>query len=278
MFKHFLLTRFNLRTNGWNKTKNNESVLTDIWHEHRFFLFKNFCFPSVKNQSNQNFIWLVYFDIETPDKYKEKIKQFQADYNNFIPKFINGYDEFLESIKKDIYSIIENEIEYVITTRLDNDDCIHFNFINTVQQTFNKQDKCIIDFEDGYILQLSPSILYTKSRQISNPFISLIEKYEKFETVFSKMHTEWKTNKIISIKNNFLWLQIIHDTNKLNQFRPNWAYFSLKQVEDFNIHSIYINNNILFFLNTFFYNSFYFTKSCYKLIIKILVVLKKKII
>ncbi|WP_051227980.1 glycosyltransferase [Gillisia sp. JM1] len=59
MFQHYILTRFNLRAEDWTTTKNNEKVLTEEWLEERFDLFENYCFSSVRNQTNQNFKWLV---------------------------------------------------------------------------------------------------------------------------------------------------------------------------------------------------------------------------
>ncbi len=55
--QHFLFTRFNLRNESWNSTKNANPVLTEEWLEKRFDLFERFCLPSVKAQINQNFRW-----------------------------------------------------------------------------------------------------------------------------------------------------------------------------------------------------------------------------
>ncbi|NOQ92400.1 MAG: hypothetical protein GQ552_06770 [Flavobacteriaceae bacterium] len=54
MFKHFIITRFNLKQEGWNTNKNNKAILTEEWHENRFKLFINFCFSSVRSQTNRN--------------------------------------------------------------------------------------------------------------------------------------------------------------------------------------------------------------------------------
>jgi hypothetical protein len=75
MFKHFLLTRFNLRVEDWATTKNGDQVLNDAWLMDRFRLFESYCLPSVKNQSNQDFTWFVFFDKNTPDKFKCKLGQ-----------------------------------------------------------------------------------------------------------------------------------------------------------------------------------------------------------
>ena len=102
MFQHYILTRFNLRANSWTTTKNNEKVLTEEWLKDRFDLFENFCYNSVKNQRNQNFKWLVFFDINTPDTYKQKVEKYNRDFENFHPIFIDGMDNFLPEIINNI--------------------------------------------------------------------------------------------------------------------------------------------------------------------------------
>jgi hypothetical protein len=81
VFKHFLLTRFNVKTK-WKTTKNGEETLTEKWLSHRFDLFEKFCYPSVRNQKNQGFRWLVFFDINTPTPYKERISDLAREYQN----------------------------------------------------------------------------------------------------------------------------------------------------------------------------------------------------
>ncbi len=63
-FKHFVITLFNLKL--WTQDKNNVSTRTDEWLEKRFELFENYCLPSLKAQTNKNFVWLCLFDQFTP--------------------------------------------------------------------------------------------------------------------------------------------------------------------------------------------------------------------
>ena len=72
---HYLITRFNLKKTNWNPRWkiNQQLALSDEWLKYRFELFEKYCFPSVYNQSNQNFTWCVFFDIKTPDYYKERV-------------------------------------------------------------------------------------------------------------------------------------------------------------------------------------------------------------
>ena len=67
-FEHFIITRFNLPI--YSKTKSGNISSTETKYlDNRFKLFMNYCLPSIKQQTCQNFKWLVLFDINTPDEY-----------------------------------------------------------------------------------------------------------------------------------------------------------------------------------------------------------------
>lgn len=216
MFQHFLITRFNLRKSDWKTNKNNVSVLTDEWHKNRFKLFTDFCFPSVVSQTNTNFKWLVFFDTTTPETYKKIVTELVNKLPNFTPIYVDGMDAFLPEIKKQVAT---NTSRYIITSRLDNDDCIGKNYVAEIQQRFQKQTYEAIDFVDGYTLQIAPDVRIGKKIHLFNPFISLIEKNENTKTVWSSSHTAWKKEKKIQqIRNVRIWSSIIHQENKVNEF------------------------------------------------------------
>lgn len=224
-FRHYIITRFNVRVDEWKQTRNKEMVLTDEWLKHRFDLFDRFCFPSVMNQSEQKFKWLVFFDITTDANYRTKIAGFADRYRNFIPLFIDGYSVLLETLKDYIQKDMEGQ-QYVITSRVDNDDCIHRDFVKEIHNSFDRQDACIIDIVDGYqfILNENQSLHISeirKARGYFNPFVSLIENASQLNTIMSREHLQWKNMQhILAIKNKRLWGEIIHNKNKLNAVRP----------------------------------------------------------
>lgn len=218
MFKHYLITRFNLNNPDWSTTKNKELLLTDEWMSHRLELFKNYCLPSVIGQQNKNFKWLIFFDSSTDDRFKEQIDKLLANKSFIYHFYIDGMPKFipsiLEFITKDAIGI-----DYIISSRLDNDDCIHRDFINEIQNQFNEQDFMAIDVVKGYSLQISPKFMLGKKEHVFNPFLSLIEKTDNFQTIWKTDHNLWKKeNRILKIKDKRLWLSIIHNKNKVNEF------------------------------------------------------------
>lgn len=225
-YQHFLITRFNLKQDNWVNDKHSLPLLgeSENWLKKRFELFENFCLPSVKSQSNKNFKWFVYFSIDTPDPYKEIIKSIQFDFPIFFPKFIPSMNELVKSIKSDINiecEALNNSI--VITTRLDNDDALHEDFIKSIQSCIlrNRITKGILDLPCGFCLKVEPTIILSSTIQFSNAFISYIEPFisdVSLLTVFGKEHPKWVySDRTYFLNHKRLWMQIIHENNVLNE-------------------------------------------------------------
>ena len=234
MVQHFLITRFNLKLKEWQTTKQGESVLSETWLTNRFELFKTYCLPSVKQQTNQNFKWLVCFDSETPDVFKAAINQMAASYSNFQPLYIDGFTDALEAITKTITSYLSASDTHIITTRLDNDDAVHKQFIETIQKSFKAQDPYIIDFKNG--LQFIPGQKQDVVRVMTmafNPFLSFVESRINFQTILSRPHLDWSDTPHISIDTTPLWMQIIHDENITNAEKLHYRETNQFSIEDF---------------------------------------------
>ncbi len=218
MFRHYLITRFNLRNPKWDKTKNNESLLDDAWMDHRMELFANFCCPSVGAQTQKNFDWLVCFDVTTPQKYRDKAVELLSNVPQARILYLDGMPAFAPEVRKLITSETVG-IPHLITSRIDNDDCLHRNFIAEVQSHFMGQDYQAIDIIEGYSLQVSPEFMLGKKEHIFNPFISLIEKNHDPATVWQSDHNMWKKeSRISTVTGKRLWMSIIHEKNKVNEF------------------------------------------------------------
>lgn len=215
-FNHFVLTRFNVRDP--RNTGNPGIRLTPEWLNYRFSLFDRFCYPSVLGQINQDFKWFVYFDAETPAEFKQKIDKY-ANWKNFIPIYL---DEPI-TVKIDRAKILEHldqEAQYVITTRLDNDDAISKHFVEQIHSSFKQQEFEFINFLYGYVWHKQRTYSFEYD---SNPFVSLIEKITErtpngFKTIMSTAHSELGATAK-QIKTEPLWLQVIHEKNISNRVR-----------------------------------------------------------
>lgn len=216
MFKHFLITRFNLRKSDWNTNKNNQSVLTDEWHRNRFKLFTDYCVPTIVSQTNQDFEWLVFFDTSTKTEFRTIVDTLQAEIPNFKPFYVDGVAAFNPTLTN---YIAKSDTDYIITSGLDNDDSLHKDYINEVQSYFNQQDFLYLDFVDGYTLQIRPEARVGKKLHPFNPFASLIEKNDNAQSIYFREHHHWKREKrVLQIRHKRIWSSVIHSENMVNEF------------------------------------------------------------
>jgi len=233
-FEHFFLTKFNVRS-----FPDKKPGCDPAWLENRFKLFDRFCFPSVQNQSNQNFKWLVFFDVDTPELFKQKITKYANQWSNFVPVYLDcplPYGEFPANVRDTVRHLIPADCEYLITTWLDNDDAIHKDYVQLIQSNFNQQDLETINFIFGY--QFANSKLYLDF-EFANHFISLIEKYnpETFHTCLCKPHKELY-EVCSSAKKIFckpVWLEVVHGSNYMNVLRRGFRVPTGAILADFGI-------------------------------------------
>ena len=214
IFDHFISTKFNLRIfNGLNNDPD--------WLEYRFKLFDQFCYPSIRGQSNQNFKWIVYFDSQTPEIFKKKFEKY-SEWKNFISVYIDGHISRKIS-RKIIISNLTPGVEYLITTRIDSDDAICKDFVENIQKNFEYQRFEFISFPYAHVLH--PSGKLYSFRYLNNPFVSIIEKIIEpnlngVKTIGRAKHTEFsKLGNMKQIKSKYSWLQIVHGKNVSNTIR-----------------------------------------------------------
>lgn len=246
MIQHFLITRFNLRLQEWQTTKNGEGVVSENWLTTRFELFKNYCLPSVIQQTNQNFKWLVCFDSKTPSSFKAQIAEIATTYSNFVPLYFEETENFLETLTFAIRSFLTTSDIHIITTRMDNDDALNKAFIAAIQKEYKPQDQLIIDLVKGFqlILGTKKDVIRTMTFPF-NPFLSLVEHSENFETILSRPHLEWNDTPHLTINTIPLWTQIIHQQNITNSEKLHYPETNVFYKEDFGIqHDIRLKSDI----------------------------------
>lgn len=217
-FNHFFLTKFNVRS-----FPELRPGCDPVWLENRFRLFDRYCFPSVRNQSNQNFKWLVFFDADTPESFKQKISEYSTKWGNFVPLYLDfplPYGEFPPEAREIVRQVVDPDCEYLITTWLDNDDAIHQDYVDMIQDNFSQQEAETLNFIFGY--QLSEGKLYFDF-EMANHFISLIEKYEpsSFNTCLCRPHKE--IYQVCSSAKKIIckpaWIEVVHGSNYMNVYR-----------------------------------------------------------
>lgn len=247
-YRHFIITRFNLRNSGntRNTDKLGNSVLTDEWLGHRVDLFMKFCFPSVVNQTCKDFLWLLYFDVTTNELVKQKFIDLEKTHSNLIKiKWVEGYDDFIKQYCGDVISLCDNDHKYVITTRLDNDDIVHKDFIKKIRENYHEQDFLAINFLK--ILMLNPQVRNKVhiDYSFSNHFISVAEKRgsSRITGCYGRGDRFWNNkNEIIQITDKPYCIEIISERNLLNSYRG-FPVLRTLDLSDFHIEGLRVRNS-----------------------------------
>jgi hypothetical protein len=219
-YKHFIITRFNL-TLKFRGGKIFNALDADYLQK-RMDIFEKYTFPSVYNQSNKNFTWLVLFHKGTPVILKDRIRKLEQKFNLFTPLFLDDDESafFAEYITKYLNNF---NCRHVLTSRLDNDDCLHANYIEDIQNYIDedKMDQGILTFPHGLQYNIDKNIV-ANLHFIGNHFLSLICENKIWKNHILhydhglEIDVDVPVQKVEFI-NKAHWLEIIHDTNVSNR-------------------------------------------------------------
>ena len=213
--QHFIITPFYVRRQFTGKTGKIEVQLADPdWLEHRLKLFEDYCLVSVVNQSNQNFQWLIYFDDSTPTKYLDRIRSLTKGHPNISIKTCAFWET--PTIIKDVVAALVGGTEWIITTRLDNDDGIHRDFVSMIHSAAQERRE-FLNFPRGIILYSGKCYIYKHS---SNAFLSLVEPADQPRTAWCIAHTDaGQVAPVRQLPDTPAFLQVVHGKNVSNKPR-----------------------------------------------------------
>ncbi len=251
-FDHFIITRFNLKNYdaNWSLDKNKNDTLSNNWLEHRLDLFQRYCIPSLLNQTNGDFKWVLYFDTSTDIKYRKIIEDLPKSYPMILIRYVNGYDGFSKKYPEDIVKWKDTKKEYLITSRIDNDDVLHKGMVDRIQQSFDFQNFKAVNFSKIYCLKLNPPRELFLRILFSNHFVSLIEKVKnnKINGCYSRMDHEWNVKgQVLQITDDVYCMELIHERNLLNRLRgfpipipKELTHFQIPEKNQFQLRSSYL--------------------------------------
>ena len=185
-FKHYILTRF--------------SYPDDYpYLEERFKIFHNFTKPSFESQTNTNFTWLIKINPNHKDLY--------GDFKNINTELISS------SLNAHLVPT-----KYILTSRVDCDDAIHQDYVKNIHELFNQDQSTRIIDGNGYRYISKTKETYTFNRYSNHrpsPFSTLVAPFEDKLTVMCEQHGHLAKRFKVQFHDKKLWLQNIHDHNKL---------------------------------------------------------------
>lgn len=232
LFRHYLLTRFNIPI--WRADKNGAPTLTDEWLQRRFELFDQFCLPSIMAQTDKDFLWVVLFDRNTPQQWKERIEAYRSRCQQFHPVFVKHeagrmfLRVFQEVIAADIRKEHEKGTAYdaVLSTYFDNDDALCTSFVEDLHRdvaTLSFHEPTFISYRRG-VQYFTDMNIATAVNYRNNHFLSLLEPVVEGKsprTVFGfGSHSSlsiFEGCQVKVVKNKRpAWAEVVHGSNVLN--------------------------------------------------------------
>lgn len=218
--KHWIITRFNV---GLYSLRTRENM--KIWMSSRLNLFENYTAPSVQNQINKDFEWLLLTDEFTEDVYLNRISSACSGLRyRIVP--VKGfkckkYGERLSvgGVMADtIRNTVCGESKISIQTRLDSDDFISPFAVSIIQKTLNlMKPRTILDFRYGYVYDFVDQNLYEADHAEGSPYITGVFYNNTRETIYDNIHLKYRGNDMIYNKSDRIWIMILHGMNVSNK-------------------------------------------------------------
>lgn len=220
-FRQFVLTRFNVGI--YQPSENpalNLHLSPEAWMQHRMRLFVRYTLPSMAGQRCQNFTWLVFVDDATPEHWKEFLESIR--HANLRIVYTTCLD--LDFRRKELYAKVLQEVgqsnSTCITTRIDNDDAFHYEFIETIQKSYvqhaDRVEPWAVLFSYGCAYEVDTN-RFLLCRHTANNCPTLIEPVGNPQTVWCYIHGEIpKKFPTIYIEDKPYWMMVCHDQNIKN--------------------------------------------------------------
>ena len=215
-FETIILTEFNWGTNS--------KGIEEGYLEQRFRLFDKYTFPSVNAQTDKDFVWFLYLNSKTPQRFKEMIGEYQkqATMRQMILAYVDS-----SGGRPSFGYVVRNNYKFnkkwLMTLRCDNDDILANNYIEEIKKNFRPVNNMYIDLIRGYNLNDKTGELNAYKCR-SCHFLGYVENTKEriFETVHNQDHSLAKNfgwMRRVDNKSYPLWCEVVHETNRVNSFR-----------------------------------------------------------
>lgn len=218
-YNHIILTRFNLQYERGSTTH-----LDAEWLEERFRLFDSYCLPSITKQTCQDFTWVILVSDQTPDVYKERLNGYTIEHANIAIHFCPYYED-INQLYHEIGHHYGLGYSHLLSTRLDSDDMLAFDFVEKIQSHIAQPTKShtIFSFQSG-IQWFENSDISLAASYTKNHFLSFYEPVEQIRTCIGINHTEVPDDLLVSLEEKGMWCEIVHRHNMCNSYVPKYKY------------------------------------------------------
>jgi len=226
MFKHFIITRFNIgfrQQNRGNQLK--YPVDANTWMEHRLGIFLKYCAPAIHRQTRQDFQWIIIVDESTLSEHINIIQN-ECDHICVVSSNTQLFgQQWIPQVRQLIRS--NTDTEFVITTKLDNDDILHNKFVYWIHNIIKQEDvygfingrrNLVVDFANGFSLDTTTGVFYKYAYTNCGSSVgSLLEpNTDELKTVYYKTHDKLPWCDHYLLLPYRAYARCIHGCNLLN--------------------------------------------------------------
>ena len=208
-FQHFVLTRFNVDLGGHRRSWD------DAWLASRFELFRAWCHPSMREQSEQRFTWIVFFDASS----RATVEPMLAG----LPPMPNLHVEFTrgvfgpETARRAVEARYDGSSATLLSTRLDCDDALRADVVARLRAEASEATREVLNFPLGY--QVADGRFYVTFDPM-NAFCTLVEPWapDSITTVYGAQHQDiGSLAPVRQVCWSPSWVQVIHGENLANK-------------------------------------------------------------
>jgi len=233
-FQHFLFTRFNLPFKDRSRP---DLTCERQWLRDRIDLFERWTLPSLRAQTCREFQYLVLFRDDSPDWFKSYV---ESNWGDIVQPMWEDPKKCRWCCRWKVKQFLrtQGEHEWVISTRIDNDDAISRDFVERLQSFIRPQAEWLF-FATG-ILHSEISNLSSVVDYPSNPFPSRVEKRQEAEGCYEIPHhlIEQEPN-VRWIPHDASWITVLHGSNlndRKELVKKRWPLATPKQLARFAVN------------------------------------------
>jgi hypothetical protein len=137
---------------------------------------------------------------------------------------ITRWDESHSEINKNIGEKYVHGYDYLLSTRVDNDDMLAKDFVETLQKLLPATHaSAVLTFTNGIQWfehkDMAFAVAYDR-----NHFLSFWEEKQNIRTSLGIDHTKVQSKNLIKLHKPFMWCEIVHENNISNGYVPKYRY------------------------------------------------------
>jgi hypothetical protein len=238
-FEHFVVTRFNVGL--WTDPKvdvRGKAIDPEQWMRHRIAVFRGICCRSLAAQEEKRFRWVILLDALTSPRDVRSIVAAAQRTAPVVPVLVDSSRPRIRALQRAVSELVLTTTEYVITTRLDNDDALGRRAIAYIQACFAGQSKQLIVFPRGF--RWCGGRLYRAWEDYDgNAFKSLVEQKtgDVLCTVYEHACGSGGWTHVLTLHLEPTWLATVHGFNLFNHIEDEDSVVGTERLSAFGVRA-----------------------------------------